>query len=146
MYHFGGLTMGSVSFWRSFTRRRGLCIVRDDFSLKNHLSLTPPLLLSAKGPARLVCSLANARPTTRCRCQHFAVFGHPNQIRYEHSYQTKEIRTGSSLWETGSDFFSSFRMISFSTALRFIKNPNRGARGKRKSMMIHLRRHPPPAS
>lgn len=30
------------------------------------------------------------------------------QIRYKHSYQTQKIRTGSSLWETGSDFVFSY--------------------------------------
>ena len=58
-------------------RRRKLCIARDDFSLKNHLSLTPLLLLPAKGHARRGCLLASALTTPLCRYQLFAVCGSP---------------------------------------------------------------------
>ncbi len=44
-------------------RRRGLCIVRDDFSLKSHLSLTPSLLLSETVHAQVACSVVNALAT-----------------------------------------------------------------------------------
>ncbi len=52
-------------------RRRGRHIVRDDFFIKNHLSLIPSLLPSAKGHVRLACSVVNALATARCRYQPF---------------------------------------------------------------------------
>ena len=61
------------------------------------------------------------------------------RVRPRHRHQTQEIRTRSSQWETGSDFFFSSLMISFPTELLFAKNQNREVRGKRRSMMIHLR-------
>ena len=47
--------------------RRGLCIVRDDFFIKSRLSLTPSLLLSETGHARLACSVVNALTTALFR-------------------------------------------------------------------------------
>ena len=49
------------------------------FTNKSSLRFVPLRLLSAKGPARLVCSLVNALTTTRSRYQPFA--GVPSDAR-----------------------------------------------------------------
>ena len=59
-------TTSSRTSYRS--RRRFL------FQSKRRLSFTPSLLLSAKGHARLACSLVNALTTARCRYQPFEGF------------------------------------------------------------------------
>jgi len=68
-------TTSSRTSYRS--RRRFL------FQSKRRLSFTPLLLLSAKGHARLACSLVNALTTARCRYQPFAGF---RVCRCHHSY------------------------------------------------------------
>ena len=77
MYLLGGTYLGSVPFGRTYTSRRKLHIACDDFfmlRIKSHLALISLLLLSAKSPARLACSLASALTTARFRYQLFAVF------------------------------------------------------------------------
>jgi hypothetical protein len=57
-------------------RRRGLRIVRGDIFIirsKRHRSPAPSRLLSAKGLARIFCSVVNALTTKTCRYQPFAV-------------------------------------------------------------------------
>ena len=73
-------TTGTTSSRTSYRSRR-----RFLFQSKRHLSFTPSLLLSAKGHARLACSLVNALTTARCRYQPFAGF---RVCRYHHSRQT----------------------------------------------------------
>ena len=69
-------TTSSRTSYRS--RRRFL------FQSKRHLSFTSSLLLSAKGHARLACSVASALATARCRYQPFAGY---RVCRYHYSYQ-----------------------------------------------------------
>ena len=73
-------------------RRRKLCIVCGDFSLKNHLALTTLLLLSAKGLARFACSLASALATALCRYQPFAVFADPAAFLMKRGSNRRENR------------------------------------------------------
>ena len=54
----------------SLCRRRGLRTARNGVFRRR--SLSPSLLLSAKGHARLACSVVNALATARCRYQPFA--------------------------------------------------------------------------
>ncbi len=61
------LSFSATSSQAAFRLRR-LFMLR----IKSHLALIPLLLLSAKGPARLACSVVNALATARCRYQLFA--------------------------------------------------------------------------
>ena len=65
----GNPTLSAISSQASYRLRRLFML-----HIKSHLALIPLLLLSAKSPARLACSLASALTTARCRYQLFAVF------------------------------------------------------------------------
>ena len=92
-------TTSSRTSYRS--RRRFL------FQSKRHLSFTPSLLLSAKGHARLACSLVNALTTARCRYQPFAGF---IVCRYHPAHQkSRPVRDG--FFERWTNTFEAHRII-----------------------------------